>query len=104
MVLESRLHVSTARGGGGGRGARACVQPAVGPCWPRGLRLTRPPHRLTPPPCSPQAAIDQVAGLITFKAAAEPLAQWDRNIAAVCQAVNGIVDEAAAKGIRLQAA
>lgn len=40
-------------------------------------------------------------GLITFKAAPEPLQQWDRNIAAVCQAVNAIVDDAAAKGIRL---
>ncbi|PRW20786.1 COP9 signalosome complex subunit 4 [Chlorella sorokiniana] len=48
-----------------------------------------------------QAIIDQVDGLITFKAAPEPLLQWDRNVAALCQAVNGIVDEAAAKGIRL---
>ncbi|EFN55852.1 hypothetical protein CHLNCDRAFT_48784 [Chlorella variabilis] len=48
-----------------------------------------------------QAIIDQVDGLITFKAAPEPLQQWDRNIAAVCQAVNAIVDDAAAKGIRL---
>lgn len=42
-------------------------------------------------------------GLITFKAAAEPLHQWDRNIASLCQAVNSIVDDAAAKGIRLAA-
>lgn len=46
-----------------------------------------------------QATIDQVDGLITFKAAAEPLQQWDRNIAAICQAVNTLVDEAAAKGL-----
>lgn len=51
-----------------------------------------------------QAVIDQVDGLITFKAAPEPLQQWDRNIAALCQAVNGIVDEAAARGLRLQSA
>ncbi|KAL4420209.1 hypothetical protein ABPG77_011033, partial [Micractinium sp. CCAP 211/92] len=51
-----------------------------------------------------QAVIDQVDGLITFKAAPEPLQQWDRNIAALCQAVNGIVDEAVARGLRPQAA
>lgn len=32
-----------------------------------------------------QAIIDQVDGLITFKAAPEPLLQWDRNVAALCQ-------------------
>ena len=59
-------------------------------------------------PCLPalpclQAIIDQVDGLITFKASAEPLQQWDRNIAGLCQAVNDVVDEAAARGIRLPA-
>ena len=53
-------------------------------------------------PCL-QAIIDQVDGLITFKASAEPLQQWDRNIAGLCQAVNDVVDEAAARGIRLPA-
>ncbi len=48
-----------------------------------------------------QAVIDQVDRLITFKAAAEPLQQWDRNIAGLCQAVNNIIDDAAARGIRL---
>ncbi|KAI3437752.1 hypothetical protein D9Q98_000200 [Chlorella vulgaris] len=48
-----------------------------------------------------QAIIDQVDSLITFKAAPEPLQQWDRNIASLCQAVNTIVDGAAARGIRL---
>ena len=47
----------------------------------------------------PQATIDQVSGLITFKAAAEPLAQWDRNIAGICGTLNSITDEAAAKGL-----
>lgn len=51
-----------------------------------------------------QAVIDQVEGLITFKAAEQPLQQWDRNIAALCQSVNQIVDEAAARGVRLPAA
>jgi hypothetical protein len=45
--------------------------------------------------------IDQVDGLITFKTAEQPLAAWDRNIGALCQAVNAIVDDAAARGIRL---
>lgn len=63
-----------------------------------------PPVVPAPPPLPPQAVIDQVDGLITFKAAPEPLQQWDRNIAALCQAVNGIVDEAAARGLRLQSA
>lgn len=45
--------------------------------------------------------IDQVEGLISFKAAPEPLQQWDRNIAGLCQAANTIVDAAAAKGIRI---
>ncbi len=57
-----------------------------------------------PCPLASQAVIDQVDGLITFKAAPEPLQQWDRNIAALCQAVNGIVDEAVARGLRPQAA
>lgn len=36
-----------------------------------------------------QAIIDQVDGLITFKAAPEPLLQWDRNVAALCQVGRG---------------
>ena len=38
-------------------------------------------------------------GLITFKAAPEPLVQWDRNIAGLCGQVNALVDAAAAKGL-----
>ena len=54
-----------------------------------------------------QAVIDQVeggGGLITFRAAAPPLGQWDRNVAGLCQAVNGIVEGAATRGIQLPAA
>jgi COP9 signalosome complex subunit 4 len=48
------------------------------------------------------AAIDQVDGLITFKTAAEPLVQWDRNIAGLCGAVNAVVEQMAAAGIAVQ--
>lgn len=43
-------------------------------------------------------------GLITFKAAPAPLQQWDANIGALCQAVNDLVEDAAARGLRLPAA
>ena len=49
----------------------------------------------------PQASIDQVDGLITFKTAQEPLAQWDRNIQGLCQMVNTILDEVEAKGYKV---
>ena len=50
-------------------------------------------------PTALQADIDQVEGLITFKAAPEPLVQWDRNIAGLCGQVNALMDVAAAKGM-----
>lgn len=50
-----------------------------------------------------QAVIDQVDGLIKFKAAPEPLQQWDRNIAGICQGVNALVDAMAARGMRVEA-
>jgi COP9 signalosome complex subunit 4 len=45
------------------------------------------------------ASIDQVEGLIRFTSAADPLVQWDRNIAGVCAAANGIVEAAVAAGL-----
>ena len=45
------------------------------------------------------AVIDQVEGLVTFTAAADPLAQWDANIAALCGQANAAVEGATARGI-----
>ena len=54
-------------------------------------------------PGSLQATIDQVEGLIRFTAADQPLAQWDKNIQGICHKVNSIVDQMAAKGVKLEA-
>ena len=55
------------------------------------------------PPPTLQAVIDQVDGLIKFKAAPEPLQQWDRNISGICQGVNALIDAMVAKGLRVDA-
>ncbi len=87
--------------------ALACyTSPSLSAWAAASLRPNHPP--LVPPPPSPpaamQATIDQVDGLIRFTAADEPLAQWDKNIQGICHTVNGIVDQMAAKGLRLDAA
>lgn len=45
------------------------------------------------------ATIDQVDGLITFTASADPLMQFDRNVAAICLAANETVENAKAAGL-----
>ena len=113
MIMESRLQV-WGRGGPHLQRAAACLplrgqapgclaRPRHARCW--GALVTRrralsSPHFLQ---SRAQAVIDQVSGLITFRVAAEPLAQWDCNIAGICQAVNSLIEEAAAKGIKLEA-
>jgi hypothetical protein len=121
MVMEKRLQVGRHGGwrdctGQAGMGAAALGAarwmvddwPPGNPCSQTSSQLLRTTTICNPPPstaflCGLQAIIDQVDGLITFKASAEPLQQWDRNIAGLCQAVNDVVDEAAARGIRLPA-
>ena len=97
MVMEKRLQVGGLGWVAGGWLWVAQAENRSHPLHCTAVNCT-PSHTLLP--CL-QAIIDQVDGLITFKASAEPLQQWDRNIAGLCQAVNDVVDEAAARGIRL---
>ena len=48
-----------------------------------------------------QGTIDQVDGLLRFHAGSEELLQWDEQIRSICGQLNGILDRAAAKGLKL---
>ncbi|KAK9836339.1 hypothetical protein WJX81_006781 [Elliptochloris bilobata] len=48
-----------------------------------------------------QGTIDQVEGLLRFNAGSEELLQWDEQIRGICGQLNGILDRAAAKGLKL---
>lgn len=48
-------------------------------------------------------SIDQVAGLLTFTASADPLVQWDRNIEGLCRAADVAVEAARARGLPVDA-
>ena len=48
-----------------------------------------------------QGTIDQVDGLLRFHAGSEELLQWDEQIRSICGQLNGILDSASAKGLKL---
>ena len=48
-----------------------------------------------------QGTIDQVDGLLRFHAGSEELLQWDEQIRSICGQLNGILDRASAKGLKL---